>query len=96
MYFLGDEKVNFTPSTRKIDPRKIQESNMTFFDPTLIKAARNIYRNYYNLNVSADIKAVGVIINRDNHRGQLAFKSKPVLLPRECFISLRQIEAESY
>ena len=88
--------MSFTPSTRKTDRVKAKESNMTFFDPTLIKAARNIYRNYYSLNVPSDSKVLGVIINRDNHRGQLAFKHKPILLPRECFISIEQIEAENY
>ena len=69
---------------------------MVFFDPSLIKAARNIYRSYCNLNISADNKAMGIIINRDSHRGQLAFNPKPILLPRECFIPLKQIEAEAY
>ena len=69
---------------------------MIFFDPMLIKAARNIYRNYCHLYIPADQPPMGVVINRDNHRGQLAFTSKPVLLPRECFISLQQIEAETY
>ena len=69
---------------------------MVFFDPSLIKAARNIYRNYSNLNMPTDTPPVGVVINRDSHRGQLAFKRKPILLPRECFIPLQQIEAESY
>ena len=35
-------------------------------------------------------------LNRDSHRGQLAFKRKPILLPRECFIPIKQIEAETY
>lgn len=75
---------------------KTQESNMIFFDPSLIKAARNIYRNYCHLNLSVDSQPMGVVINRDNHRGQLAFSAKPILLPRECFIPLKQIEAEAY
>ena len=69
---------------------------MTFFDPSLIKAARNIYRNYYNLTMPPNAEPVGVVINRDSHRGQLAFKQKPILLPRECFIPLKQIESEAY
>ncbi|MEM7758563.1 MAG: hypothetical protein AAGF83_15190 [Cyanobacteria bacterium P01_G01_bin.67] len=68
---------------------------MIFFDPTLIKAARNIYRNYCHLNVIGN-QPMGVVINRDSHRGQLAFNPKPILLPRECFIPLKQIEAEAY
>ena len=88
--------MSFTPSTRNTNSAKTKESSMIFFDPILIKAARNIYRNYASLNMSADVRPMGVVIDRDTHRGQLAFKSKPVLLPRECFIPLKQIEAESY
>ena len=69
---------------------------MTFFDPSLIKAARNIYRNYYSLGMPGDARPMGVVINRDSHRGQLAFRNKPILLPRECFIPMKQIEAEAY
>ena len=69
---------------------------MVFCDPTLIKAARNIYRNYCNLNMPAENRPMGVIINRDSHRGQLTFKPKPILLPGERFISLQQIEAETH
>lgn len=84
------------PSTRKNDSTRMNQSSMIFFDPTLIKAARNIYRNYSNLNVPNGNSPQGVIINRDSHRGQLAFNSKPILLPRECFIPIKQIEAEIY
>ena len=69
---------------------------MIFFDPSLIKAARNIYRCYCNIAAASDRKPLGIVINRDSHRGQLAFSQRPILLPRECFISLKQIEAESY
>ncbi|MEL6493896.1 MAG: hypothetical protein AAFQ41_02070 [Cyanobacteria bacterium J06623_7] len=72
------------------------QTNMVFFDPSLIKAARNIYRGYCNLNVPTEQKPRGIVINRDSHRGQLSFNLKPILLPRECFIPIQQIEAESY
>ena len=35
---------------------------MIFFDPILIKAARNIYRNYAGLSVPADAQPMGVVI----------------------------------
>ena len=88
--------MNFEPSMRTNNPAKTQESNMIFFDPSLIKAARNIYRNYCHLNITTDNPPMGVVVNRDSHRGQLAFNRKPILLPRECFIPLKQIEAEAY
>ncbi len=88
--------MNSTPSTRKNNLAKSEDPNMIFFDPTLINAARNIYRNYYSQGVPANSQPMGIVINRDSHRGQLAFKNKPVLLPRECFIPIRQIEADTY
>ena len=82
-------------STRNQSSAKTQP-NMVFFDPSLIKAARNIYRNYCNLNIPTEHKPRGIVINRDSHRGQLSFNLKPILLPRECFIPIQQIEAEGY
>lgn len=87
--------MNSKSSTRNQNSVKTQV-NMVFFDPSLVKAARNIYRSYCNLNFALDHPPKGIVINRDSHRGQLAFNSKPVLLPRECFIPLQQIEAEIY
>lgn len=88
--------MNSSSSTRKASSAKTNESNMVFHDPILIKAARNIYRNYYNLAIPSDDRPMGIVINRDSHRGQLVFKRKPILLPREYFIPLRQIEGEGY
>jgi hypothetical protein len=87
--------VNLKSSTHHQNPVRTQPS-MVFLDPSLVKEARNIYSNYCNLNFSSENQPKGIVINRDNHRGQLAFRHKPVLLPRECFIPLKQIEAEGY
>lgn len=88
--------MNSSPSTRKSNIAQTKDSNMVFFDPILIKAARNIYRNYYSLSIPPDNQPMGIVINRDSHRGQLVFRRKPILLPRECFIPLKQIESENY
>ena len=88
--------MNSSSSAHKVGSVKTKESQMVFFDPILIKAARNIYRNYYSLAVPSDDTPMGIVVNRDSHRGQLVFKRKPILLPRECFIPLQQIEAEGY
>ena len=88
--------MNSSSFTRKSNPAQVKDSHMVFFDPILIKAARNIYRNYYSLSIPSSEEPMGIVINRDSHRGQLVFKQKPVLLPRECFIPLKQIESESY
>lgn len=87
--------MNLKSSTHRQNPVRTQTS-MVFFDPSLVKEARNIYRSYCNLNFATENQPKGIVINRDSHRGQLAFRHKPVLLPRECFIPLKQIEAEGY
>lgn len=61
-------------------------------DPTLLKAARQIYRTYYEVHPEELQRPVGIAISRKTHRGKLIFGGKPVLLPSECFIPLNQIE----
>jgi hypothetical protein len=65
-------------------------------DPTLLRAARRIYRTYCAINSKINKRPCGVAIHRDNHRGQLIFNQKPILLPGECFVPIKQIEAEAY
>ena len=83
-------------TARKHRSVNTREISVMFLDPALIKAARKIYRTYCNLNSQATKKPLGVAIDRDSYRGQLLFREKPILLPRECFIPLSQIEAEVY
>jgi len=64
-------------------------------DPSLIKAARQIYRLYYEVHPKVVQRPLGVVINRVNYRGKLIF-SKPILLPQESFVPLNQIESEMY
>lgn len=61
-------------------------------NPTLLKAARQIYRTYYEVHPEEMQRPIGVAISRKTHRGKLIFGGKPVLLPIECFIPLNQIE----
>ncbi len=81
---------------RAVDQTPAVPNSTVFFDPTLIKAARKIYRTYCNLNSQASRKPCGVAINRETYKGQLVFRAKPILLPGECFIPINQIEAELY
>ncbi|OKH25158.1 hypothetical protein NIES593_05185 [Hydrococcus rivularis NIES-593] len=67
-----------------------------FLDPSLLRAAQRIYRNYCGLQNKVDRRPCGVAINRDTYRGQLIFRENPILLPRECFIPLKQLEAEVF
>jgi hypothetical protein len=61
-------------------------------DPELIKAARHIYRTFYEVHPEVIQRPIGVAIGRQNHRGKLVFGDKPVLLPQECFVPFSQIE----
>lgn len=65
-------------------------------DPRLIQAARQIYNTYYEVHPERTERPIGVAIDRHSYRGQLIFGGKPVLLPRECFVPLRQIESTGY
>ncbi|MEL6160739.1 MAG: hypothetical protein AAFQ40_08620 [Cyanobacteria bacterium J06623_5] len=61
-------------------------------NPELIKAARQIYRTFYEVHPEVMQRPIGVAIGRFNHRGKLVFGDKPVLLPQECFVPFSQIE----
>lgn len=61
-------------------------------DPALLKAARQIYRTFYEVHPEEMQRPIGVAISRKNHRGKLIFGERPVLLPSERFIPLNQIE----
>lgn len=65
-------------------------------DPTLLRAAQRLYRSYCVMSNKLDKRPCGVAINRDTYRGQLIFRENPILLPRESFIPLKQLEAEVF
>lgn len=64
-------------------------------DPVLLRASREIYRKYA-LHRKVNKRPLGVAIDKETHRGQLIFKNRIILLPGECFVSLKQIESEMY
>lgn len=63
-------------------------------DPTLLRAARRIYRTFCILHPKQTRRPYGVAIHRNTHRGQLIFNNNPILLPGECFVSLKHLESE--
>ena len=81
---MGIAAVTYTSirKNRAANQTPVVPNSTAFFDPTLIKAARKIYRNYCNLNSQVDKKPCGVAINRENHRGQLVFKKLPIQAPK--------------
>lgn len=68
----------------------------TLADPGILKAARNIYRIYYEVHPNVSQRPLGVVINRHNYRGKLIFSQNIVLLPTECFVPFQEIESELY
>ncbi len=65
-------------------------------DPTLLRAARQIYRFYTEVTPNLDRYPSGVVINRLTYRGKLVFSNQPILLPEEYFVPVNQIESEMY
>ena len=65
-------------------------------DPSVLRAARQIYRTYYEVHPDFIQRPSGVAIDRYTYRGKLIFRKKPILLPQECFVPFSQLEAEIY
>ncbi|WP_407885195.1 hypothetical protein [Scytonema sp. NUACC26] len=86
MYALKQGQANY--SNQKDHPASI--------DPTVIRAAGQIYHTYCEVHPEICGQPSGVAINRYNHRGKVIFTNQPVLLPDECFIPLTQIESYMY
>lgn len=77
-----------------LPPRHEPIGMAAVFDPSLLKAARHIYRTYYEVHADDVQRPIGVAIGRKTRRGKLIFGGRPVLLPSECFIPLTQIEPD--
>lgn len=65
-------------------------------DPAVLRAARQIYRTYYEIHPQKMQNPVGVVIDRHSHRGKLVFGNKPILLYTESFVPFNQLEAPMY
>lgn len=63
-------------------------------DPTLLKAARQIYLTHRELRPDLVKQPTGVAINRLTYRGRVLFATKPILLPQEDFVPLSDIESQ--
>jgi hypothetical protein len=59
--------------------------------PGIVRAARNIYQAYADTHGTKQVP-IGVALDRYTLRGQLIFTSRPILLPHECFVPMRNIE----
>jgi hypothetical protein len=68
----------------------------SLIDPALVRAARQIYRQFYEAHPEMIQRPVGVALNRYNHRGKLIFGNRPILLPEECFVPIAQVQSDLY
>jgi hypothetical protein len=65
-------------------------------DPALLRAAQQIYQAYYDGNSRLVQRPLGIAIHRETYRGRPIFSDKPILLPLETFVPLKEIESEMY
>lgn len=91
---LGQSEAAIHPSVTAAGGQRspLNLSSTSPFDPALLKAARHIYRTYYEVHPEVVERPIGVAIGRTTRRGKLIFGRKPILLPHESFIPLAQIE----
>lgn len=78
------------------DNRTEQTDLPALLDPAVLRAARQIYQTYYEIERNRNNRPLGVAIDRYTYRGQVILGCKPILLPQECFVPLKQLESEIY
>jgi hypothetical protein len=83
----------FAKAKAKANPMP-QSDAYRLFDPALLRAAKDIYSFYCQINPDRDRRRqpIGVAMNKLDRRGKLIFSSYPILLPEEHFISVDQLE----
>ncbi len=88
--------MSFQQKTKNREQKAEFQDFPPLLDPVILRAARQIYRSYCAMNAKMSRQPLGVAIDRHTQRGQLIFTEKPILLPRECFVRLQQLESEMY
>ncbi|MGY6528329.1 MAG: hypothetical protein ACXITR_00215 [Cyanobacterium sp.] len=71
--------------------QKVLNSIPQILDPTMLRAAKEIYETYCKFHVTLDSQPLGVAIDKKTYHGQLIFQKQPILLPWENFIPIYQI-----
>jgi hypothetical protein len=61
-------------------------------DPSLVIAARKMYRTFYEVHPEVAELPLGIAIDRYSYRGKLIFARMPALLPQETFLELAVID----
>lgn len=74
--------------------QKVLNSIPQILDPTMLRAAREIYETYCKFHVTLESPPLGVAIDKKTYHGQLIFSKQPILLPWENFIPIHQITSD--
>jgi hypothetical protein len=83
-------------SQQRLENRTERIDIPVLLDPSIVRAARQIYRTYSEVHPDRIQRPLGVALDRYTYRGKLIFAGKPILLPQECFVPFSQIESEIY
>ena len=83
-------------SQQRLENRTERIDIPVLLDPSIVRAARQIYRSYSEVHPDRIQRPLGVALDRYTYRGKLIFAGKPILLPQECFVPFSQIESEIY
>jgi hypothetical protein len=80
----------------KNEPASNQREVPIKVEPSILKGARQIYRNYLDAHTSHLPRPLGVVVNRHDMSGKLILKHA-IFLPQECFVPIEILEsAEHY
>ncbi|GAB4276534.1 MAG: hypothetical protein Fur0025_01760 [Oscillatoriaceae cyanobacterium] len=79
-----------------IENRGVSLDSPQLLDPTLLRAARQVYRYYKDVHQDRMPRPLGVVMDRFSYRGHLVFRKRPALLMTECFVTFEQIESGLY
>lgn len=81
---------------RTSDSRNGYIETPQLLEPTLLRAARQVYRRYQEVHLERMERPLGVVVDRFTQRGHLIFRKKPAVLMNESFIPFDTIESGLY
>jgi hypothetical protein len=80
-----------TPKNEPVNRREFTQK----VEPSILKGARQIYRNYLDTHSSHLPRPLGVAINRYDMSGKLVHKHA-IFLPQECFVPIEILESTEH
>lgn len=82
-------------STQKNEAASNRREFTQKVEPSILKGARQIYRNYLDTHASHLPRPLGVAINRTDMSGKLVHKHA-IFLPQECFVPIEILESSEH